>query len=81
VRLVLYDHGARQKRLALGDIQNAQAARSLLSMARLSSAKSRAFSASWSLIRIAQISLSFSGAFWPTSLPLFQGTDDLEISI
>lgn len=40
-----------------------------------------AFPVSWSLNRIALISLSFSGAFWPTSLPLFQGADDLEISL
>lgn len=52
--------------------------RSLLSIARLNSAKSRACPASWSLIRIAQISFSLSGAFWPTSLPLFQGTETWE---
>lgn len=41
-------------------------ARSLLSIAKLKSAKSRVFSASWSLTRMAQISLTRSGAFCST---------------
>src|SRR5690554_6922205 len=49
-------------------------ARSLLSIASSNSAKSRVLSASCSLTRMAQISLSRSGAFWPTSLPLFHGS-------
>ncbi len=45
-----------------------------LSMARLKSARFLTFRDNCSLIRIAQISLSLSGAFCPTSLPLFQGS-------
>ena len=45
-------------------------ARSLLSMAKLKSAKSRVFSASWSLTRIAQISLTRSGGFLSDKLSL-----------
>ncbi len=48
-------------------------ARSLLSMAKLNRASSRRRTASCSRIRIAQISLSLKGVFWPTILPLFQG--------
>ena len=48
-------------------------ARSLLSIPRSNSARSRARRNSWSLTRIAQISFSLNGAFWPTSLPLFHG--------
>ena len=46
---------------------------SLLSIARLNNARSRICLDIWSLMRMAQISLSFSGGFWPVSLPLFQG--------
>src|SRR6056297_366511 len=46
--------------------------RSLLSIARLKSARSRWFSASSSLTLIAQIYFGFSGRFWPTMRPLFQ---------
>jgi hypothetical protein len=31
--------------------------------------------------RIAQISFSFSGGFWPVNLPLFHGTRDGPVSI
>jgi hypothetical protein len=48
-------------------------ARSLLSIARLNKASSRRRSASCRRMRIAQISLSLRGVFWPMSLPLFQG--------
>lgn len=48
-------------------------ARSLESIARLNSARSQTLLRSCSRTRIAQMSLSFSGAFWPTSFPLFQG--------
>ncbi len=47
--------------------------RNLLSIARSSRARSRARSASCRRTRIAQTSLTLSGAFWPRSLPLFQG--------
>ena len=67
VRLVLHNHGARQDRLALGDIQDVQAYQVTTTQLAINSevehARSRAFTASWSLIRIAQISLSFNGAF------------------
>jgi hypothetical protein len=46
----------------------------LLSIARLNIANSRALDDICSLVRIAQISRSFSGGFWPVSLPLFRGT-------
>jgi hypothetical protein len=48
-------------------------ARSLLSIARLNVANSRALDNICSLVRIAQISRSFNGGFWPVSLPLFHG--------
>jgi hypothetical protein len=47
--------------------------RSLLSIAKSNNTKSRMRLAICSRMRTAQISLSFSGDFWPTSLPLFQG--------
>ncbi len=47
--------------------------RSLLSMARLKSARSRTLRCICSLVRIAQTCLGCSGGFGPTSLPLFQG--------
>src|SRR5450631_4936678 len=43
-------------------------------MARLNSASSLRRPASCKRTRIAQISFSLNGAFWPTSLPLFQGS-------
>ena len=46
--------------------------RSLLSMARLKSARSRWFSASSSRTLIAQTCLGLRGRFWPTIRPLFQ---------
>ncbi len=50
-------------------------ARSLLSIARSNRARSRARSVdSCSRPRMAHMSLRLSGAFWPTSLPLFQGS-------
>src|SRR5207249_8375035 len=42
-------------------------------MARLNNASSRVRWSSCNRIRIAQISFSFSGGFWPSSLPLFHG--------
>lgn len=48
-------------------------ARNLLSIARLKIARSRTRAESWRRMRMAQISLSLSGGFWPMSLPLFQG--------
>src|SRR5437660_7839196 len=45
-------------------------ARSLLSIPRSNSARSRALRNSWSLTRIAQISFSLNGAFWPNQLAL-----------
>lgn len=47
-------------------------ARSVESIARLNSARSRTFLRSCRRTRIAQMTLSLSGAFWPTSFPLFQ---------
>ena len=47
--------------------------RNLLSMERLNSASSRVRWSSCSRIRMAQISFSFNGGFWPSSLPLFHG--------
>src|SRR5437773_6018493 len=41
--------------------------------ARLNNASSRVRRSSCSRIRMAQISFSFSGGFWPSSLPLFHG--------
>lgn len=80
VRPALYDHGSRQDALPLGNVAHSKIdqsqPRSLLSMARLNSAKSRVFSASCNRIRIAQISFSFSGAFCHISRPLFQATGD-----
>jgi hypothetical protein len=85
VRLVLHDHGAWQDCLTLGDIKNAQGyqitATQLAIYSELNHAKLRTFASIWSLIRMARISLSFNGAFWPRSLPLFQGADALGISI
>jgi hypothetical protein len=49
-------------------------ARSLLSIAKLNKARSRHRLAICNRTRIAQISLSLNGVFWPTSLPLFQGS-------
>src|ERR1700723_2863973 len=49
-------------------------ARGLLSIAKLKRANSRHRLAICKRIRIAQISLSLNGVFWPTSLPLFQGS-------
>ena len=40
-------------------------------MAKLNCVKSLPRRASWSRIRISQISCIFSGAFWPINLPLF----------
>jgi hypothetical protein len=48
--------------------------RSLQSMARLNMARPRTCWVFWRWMRIAHMSLGFSGAFWPTSLPLFQGS-------
>ena len=48
--------------------------RGLLSIPRSNSARSRTLRNSWRLTRIAQISFSLNGAFWPTSLPLFHGS-------
>src|SRR5215212_3162617 len=42
----------------------------------MNSARSRVRSVIWRRTRIAQISLSFSGAFCPTSFPLFHGSRD-----
>src|ERR1700733_6694055 len=49
-------------------------ARSLLSIAKLKRASSLHRLAICKRTRIAQISLSLNGVFWPTSLPLFQGS-------
>src|ERR1700738_1244451 len=56
-------------------------ARSLLSMARLNMARPRTRDESCRRTRIAQISLSFSGGFWPVNLPLFHGTRDGHVSV
>src|ERR1700704_136330 len=48
--------------------------RSLLSIARLNMARSRARPSIWSFVRIDQTCLGRSGGFDPVSLPLFQGT-------
>jgi hypothetical protein len=48
--------------------------RSLLSIAKLNSARSRTWCAFCRSIRIAQMSLGFKGGFWPIRLPLFQGS-------
>ena len=48
--------------------------RSLLSIARLNTAKSRARPSIWSFVRIDQTCLGRSGGFAPVSLPLFYGT-------
>src|SRR5271169_2652079 len=60
--------------------------RSLLSMARLNSARSRLRSAIWSLVRIDQTCFGRSGGLAPVNLPLFQGVrldvagDDFSLS-
>ncbi|CDY78880.1 hypothetical protein BGLT_01611 [Caballeronia glathei] len=60
-------------------------ARSLLSIARLNIAHSRALDDICSLVLIAQISRSFNGGFWPVNLPLFHGTrrepEELSVSM
>src|SRR5216684_969962 len=48
--------------------------RSLLSIAKLNMARSRARPSIWSLVRIDQTCLGRSGGFAPVTLPLFQGT-------
>src|SRR5499427_6695424 len=48
--------------------------RSLLSIARLNIARSRARPSTWSFVRIDQTCFGRSGGFAPVSLPLFQGT-------
>src|SRR3984893_12248610 len=48
--------------------------RSLLSIARLNMARSRARPSIWSLVRIGQTCLGRNGGFAPVTLPLFQGT-------
>src|SRR3954453_8454479 len=48
--------------------------RSLLSIAKLNMAKSRARPSIWSFVRIDQTCLGRSGGFAPVSLPLFHGT-------
>jgi len=55
--------------------------RSLLSIARLNSARSRRLLASSNRIRIAQIYFSLKGGFWPTSFPLFQGTFGILVGV
>jgi len=47
--------------------------RSLLSIPRSNRARSRVRACIWSRTRMAQISLTFNGAFGPTSFPLFHG--------
>src|SRR5471030_2075369 len=47
--------------------------RSLLSMARLNSARSRVRCSIWSLVRIAQTCFCRNGGLAPVSFPLFQG--------
>ena len=58
--------------ISLTRILSRSDARSLLSIARLNSAKSRRRPSFWSRILIAQISCGTRGDFWPMSLPLFQ---------
>src|SRR5664279_805254 len=48
--------------------------RSLLSIARLNMARSRARPSIWSFVRMDQTCLGRSGGFAPVSFPLFQGT-------
>ena len=48
--------------------------RSLLSIAKLNMARSRARPSIWSFVRIDQTCLGRSGGFAPVSLPLFHGT-------
>src|SRR5882672_10441670 len=48
--------------------------RSLLSIARLNIARSRARPSIWSFVRIDQTCLGRSGGFAPVSFPLFHGT-------
>src|ERR1700745_804395 len=48
--------------------------RSLLSIAKLNMARSRALPSIWSFVRIDQTCLGRSGGFVPVSLPVFQGT-------
>jgi hypothetical protein len=48
--------------------------RSLLSIAKLNIARSRARPSIWSFVRIDQTCLGRSGGFAPVTLPLFQGT-------
>ncbi len=50
--------------------------RSLLSIARSKSARSRTRDASCRRMRMAQTSCSLKGRFWPTILPLFQGAEE-----
>lgn len=57
-----------------GITRTQQHARSLLSIARLNIVNSRALDEICSLVRIAQISRSFNGGFWPVNFPLFHGT-------
>lgn len=54
--------------------------RSLLSKPKLKRASSRTRPSSCSRTRSAQMSLTLKGAFWPTILPLFQGTWQVAVS-
>jgi hypothetical protein len=78
LRLLLHEGRSRDHVTSHADVLNLKRvkshARSLLSMARLNIANSRALEDICSLVRIAHISRSFNGGFWPVSLPLFHGT-------
>lgn len=76
--LLLHHNRTRGDAVSMADVPLTRSctrsqARSLLSMPRLNSARSRTRSASCNRIRTAQTSLSLSGAFCPTIFPLFQG--------
>jgi hypothetical protein len=76
--LLLQNQRLRCRGLTVADVAHLQLhethARSLLSIAKLKRASSRHRLATCKRTRIAQISLSLNGVFWPTSLPLFQGS-------
>ena len=72
---VLPDDCSAREAIAVADVINSEvdliAALSLLSIAKLKSARSRVRPSISSRVRMTQISFGLKGAFWPTVLPLF----------
>jgi hypothetical protein len=78
--LLLSDCGAVSRIPARSDIldldRTTSQPRSLLSIAKLNMARSRARPSIWSFVRIDQTCLGRNGGFAPVTLPLFQGTEN-----